>query len=145
MEWASMLNDFGVQVTIVEASSHLLPSEDEEIGRELSKMLSARGVEVITNIKLLTDGCEIRNQSVSIAIEHKDDTRTLSADKLLLSVGRVGNTENIGLENTDVRVENGIIAVNGNMQTTEPHIYAIGDCIGGFSLRMRPATKGLLP
>ena len=80
-----MLNDFGVQVTIVEASSHLLPAEDEEVGRELTKMLTARGVEVITNISIQTDSCEIRNQSVSITIEQKDDTRTLSADKRSLS------------------------------------------------------------
>ena len=83
-----MLNDFGVQVTIVEASSHLLPAEDEEVGRELTKMLTARGVEVITNISIQTDSCEIRNQSVSITIEQKDDTRTLSADKLLCRENR---------------------------------------------------------
>ena len=138
-----MLNDFGVQVTIVEASSHLLPAEDEEVGRELTKMLTARGVEVITNISIQTDSCEIRNQSVSITIEQKDDTRTLSADKLLLSVGRIGNTENIGLENTDVRVANGVIVVNVNMQTTEPHIYAIGDCIGGLQLAHAASHEGI--
>lgn len=143
VEWASMLNDFGVQVTIVEVSSHLLPAEDEEIGRELTKMLTARGVEVITNVSLQTDSCEIRNQSVSITIEQKDDTRTLSADKLLLSVGRIGNTENIGLENTDVRVANGAIVVNANMQTTEPHIYAIGDCIGGLQLAHAASHEGI--
>ncbi len=143
VEWASMLNDFGVKVTVVEASAHLLPSEDEEIGRALTKMLSARGVEVITNINLLTDSCEIQDHSVSITIEQGDETRRLSADKLLLSVGRVGNTENIGLENTDVRVENGVITVNANMQTTEPHIYAIGDCIGGLQLAHAASHEGI--
>ncbi|KOP63912.1 dihydrolipoamide dehydrogenase [Bacillus sp. FJAT-18019] len=143
VEWASMLNDFGVKVTIVEAASHLLPTEDEDIGHELTKMLTARGVEVFTNIKLLNDSCTIQDQSVAIMIEHKEETITLAADKLLLSVGRVGNTENIGLENTDVRVTNGVIAVNANMQTTEPHIYAIGDCIGGLQLAHAASHEGI--
>lgn len=143
VEWASMLNDFGVKVTIVEAASHLLPTEDEDIGQELTKMLTARGVEVFTNIKLQNDSCTIQDQRVSIMIEHKEETITLSADKLLLSVGRVGNTENIGLENTDVRVTNGVITVNGNMQTTEPHIYAIGDCIGGLQLAHAASHEGI--
>ncbi|KOR88668.1 dihydrolipoyl dehydrogenase [Paenibacillus solani] len=143
VEWASMLNDFGVKVTIVEAASHLLPTEDEDIGLELTKMLTARGVEVFTNIKLLNDSCTIQDQSVAIMIEHKEETITLAADKLLLSVGRVGNTENIGLENTDVRVTNGVIAVNANMQTTEPHIYAIGDCIGGLQLAHAASHEGI--
>ncbi|GAE04584.1 dihydrolipoamide dehydrogenase of branched-chain alpha-keto acid dehydrogenase [Paenibacillus sp. JCM 10914] len=145
VEWASMLNDFGVQVTLLEASSQLLPAEDEEIGRELEKLLKSRGVEVMTNMKLLTDSCEIVDRHVSIQIEQNGESRSLSAEKLLLSVGRVGNTENIGLENTDVRIENGFIAVNGNMQTTEPHIYAIGDCIGGLQLAHAASMKGLLP
>ncbi|MGG3282498.1 dihydrolipoyl dehydrogenase [Paenibacillus solani] len=143
VEWASMLNDFGVKVTLVEAASHLLPTEDEDIGHELTMMLTARGVEVITNIKLLDDSCTIQDQSVSIMIEHKEESITLTADKLLLSVGRVGNTENIGLENTDVRVTNGVIAVNANMQTTEPHIYAIGDCIGGLQLAHAASHEGI--
>ncbi|GAB6929889.1 dihydrolipoyl dehydrogenase [Paenibacillus sp. JCM 10914] len=143
VEWASMLNDFGVQVTLLEASSQLLPAEDEEIGRELEKLLKSRGVEVMTNMKLLTDSCEIVDRHVSIQIEQNGESRSLSAEKLLLSVGRVGNTENIGLENTDVRIENGFIAVNGNMQTTEPHIYAIGDCIGGLQLAHAASHEGI--
>lgn len=142
-EWASMLNDFGVKVTIVEAASHLLPTEDRDIGSELTKMLTARGVEVFTNSKLLNESCTIQDQSVSINIEHNEETITLTADKLLLAVGRVGNTENIGLENTDVRVTNDVIAVNANMQTTEPHIYAIGDCIGGLQLAHAASHEGI--
>lgn len=143
VEWASMLNDFGVNVTVVEAATHLVPAEDEEIGRELQKQLAGRGVNILTGVKLLIETCEVQEGRVTITLEHDGESRTLTADKLLMSVGRVGNTDQIGLENTDVRVENGVIAVNANMQTTEPHIYAIGDCIGGLQLAHAASHEGI--
>ncbi|MNE38689.1 Dihydrolipoyl dehydrogenase [compost metagenome] len=67
----------------------------------------------------------------------------MSAGKLLVSVGRVANTENIGLENTDIRFDKGVIEVNANMQTGEPHIYAIGDVIGGLQLAHAASHEGI--
>lgn len=143
VEWASMLNDFGVNVTVIEAAPQLLPAEDEEIGRELKKQLAGRGVDILTDAKLLLETCEIQEGSVTVTALHNGETRVLTADKLLMSVGRIGNTDQIGLENTDVRVESGMIAVNANMQTTEPHIYAIGDCIGGLQLAHAASHEGI--
>ncbi|MXO81704.1 dihydrolipoyl dehydrogenase, partial [Paenibacillus sp. OT2-17] len=82
-------------------------------------------------------------EGVQIDVQKGEETETLSASKLLISVGRQANVENIGLENTDIRVERGFISVNEHLQTNEPHIYAIGDCIGGLQLAHAASHEGL--
>ncbi|WP_435925142.1 dihydrolipoyl dehydrogenase [Paenibacillus sp. DYY-L-2] len=144
VEWASMLNDFGVQVTLVEAAEQLLPAEDEEVARELQKQLERRGITVMTAAKVLTDTYEVKGESVHISVQRGEEAIVLQADKLLVSVGRQANVENIGLENTDIGLNNGFIRVNEHMQTTEPHIYAIGDCIGGLQLAHAASHEGLV-
>lgn len=144
VEWASMLNDFGVQVTLVEAAEQLLPAEDEEVARELQKQLERRGITVMTGAKVLTDTYEVKGESVHISVQRGEEAIVLQADKLLVSVGRQANVENIGLENTDIGLNNGFIRVNEHMQTTEPHIYAIGDCIGGLQLAHAASHEGLV-
>ncbi|UNK20412.1 dihydrolipoyl dehydrogenase [Paenibacillus sp. N3/727] len=143
VEWASMLNDFGVEVTIVESSSHLLPAEDEEIGKEMRKLLSGRGIKIMTGAELLIDTYEIRDNHIVLGVRHGGKEHLLSSDKLMISVGRMGNAENIGLENTDVRIDKGLIVTNEFMQTTEPHIYAIGDVIGGLQLAHAASHEGI--
>lgn len=143
VEWASMLNDFGVDVTIVEASSQLLPAEDEEIGKEMNRLLTGRGIKIMTGAELLTETYKVEDNQVALRVIHGGEEQLLISDRLLVSVGRVGNTENIGLENTDVRVDRGSIVVNEFMQTTEPHIYAIGDVIGGLQLAHAASHEGL--
>lgn len=144
VEWASLLNDFGVQVTVVEAADQLLPAEDEEVARELQKQLQKRGVTVMTGVKVLTDSYEVKDGRVHISAQRGDDVTILQGDKLLVSVGRQANVENIGLENTDIGLQQGFIRVNEHMQTTEPHIYAIGDCIGGLQLAHAASHEGLV-
>ncbi|MEK5476791.1 dihydrolipoyl dehydrogenase [Paenibacillus sp. FSL R5-0407] len=144
VEWASLLNDFGVQVTVVEAADQLLPAEDEEVARELQKQLQKRGVTVMTGVKVLTDSYEVKDGLVHISAQRGDDVTILQGDKLLVSVGRQANVENIGLENTDIGLQQGFIRVNEHMQTTEPHIYAIGDCIGGLQLAHAASHEGLV-
>lgn len=96
-------------------------------------------------------GCQIQAETVEkdntgIAITAVQDSNTvrLQADKLLVSIGRQANVENIGLENTDIALHQGYIRVNESMQTTEPHIYAIGDCIGGLQLAHAASHEGLV-
>ena len=143
VEWASMLNDFGVEVTVVEAAPRLLPAEDPDVSKELQRLLSARGVKILTGCELLTDTYGKDEEGIQIDIRQGEETQTLSAVKLLVSVGRQANVENIGLENTDIRVVNGYIAVNADYQTHEPHIYAIGDCIGGVQLAHAASHEGI--
>ncbi|MEK3792537.1 dihydrolipoyl dehydrogenase [Paenibacillus sp. FSL R7-0204] len=143
VEWASMLADFGVQVTVVEAAGQLLPQEDEEVARELLRLLKKRGVRVLTGTTVDAETRTVSETGITIEARKGEQSQTLSADKLLVSVGRVANIENLGLENTDIRFDTGVIAVNANMQTGEPHIYAIGDCIGGLQLAHAASHEGI--
>ncbi len=143
MEWASMLNDFGVEVTVIEAAPHILPQEDEEVARELHRLLEKRGVVIYTGANLQLDSYSAQDDQVNISLLHGDKTVELSASKMLVSVGRRANVETIGLANTDIAIENGFIKVNGNMQTTESHVYAIGDVIGGLQLAHAASHEGI--
>lgn len=143
VEWASMLNDFGVEVTVVEAANRLIPTEDEDVSREMQRLLTKRGVKVLTGSQVLAKTYGKDEEGVQIDVQKGEETETLSASKLLISVGRQANVENIGLENTDIRVEHGFISVNEHLQTNEPHIYAIGDCIGGLQLAHAASHEGL--
>ncbi|OMF49155.1 MULTISPECIES: dihydrolipoyl dehydrogenase [Paenibacillus] len=143
VEWASMLNDFGVEVTVVEAANRLIPTEDEDVSREMQRLLTKRGVKVLTGSQVLAKTYGKDEEGVQIDVQKGEETETLSASKLLISVGRQANVENIGLENTDIRVERGFISVNDHLQTNEPHIYAIGDCIGGLQLAHAASHEGL--
>ncbi|QMV44290.1 dihydrolipoyl dehydrogenase [Cohnella cholangitidis] len=135
VEWASMLSDFGTEVTIVETADRILPTEDKEVGAEIAKSLQKRGVKIIVGASLQADSCKLTDSGVHAEVSVKGDTVSLLAEKMLVSVGRQGNTDNLGLENTDVKAENGFVKVNPNtLQTGESHIYAIGDCIGGVQL-----------
>lgn len=138
VEWASMLTDFDVEVTIIELGDRLLPTEDAAISAEMLKSLKKRGVNVHFNVKLDPSAIDTK-ENVSLQVNDE----TISAEALLLSVGRVANTSNIGLENTEIELENGYISVNEHFQTKERHIYAIGDVIGGMQLAHVASHEGI--
>ena len=143
VEWASMLADLDVDVTIVEYAERLIPSEDEEISKELANSLKKKGVQVLTNAKVLAETLKKSNR-VKIQVEIGHGRKELEADKVLLSVGRIANTNDLGLENTDIELHDGKIRVNDFYQTKESHIYAIGDCIGGIQLAHVASREGII-
>ncbi len=142
-EWASMLQDFGVQVTLVEAAERLLPAEDRDVSRELERLFKRRGIVVYTKSKLNIQSVENTGSAVELTVDRKDEPVRLQADMMLVAVGRQANVDSIGLENTDVRIENGFIHVNEHYQSTESHIYAVGDCIGGYQLAHAAAHEAI--
>ncbi|WP_458123142.1 dihydrolipoyl dehydrogenase [Paenibacillus sp. Z3-2] len=145
LEWASMLNDFGVEITVVEAAAHVLPAEDEDVAREMQRLLGKRGVRFLTGATVLTETYSTDQEGIQIDVQLGEAKQeTLRAEKMLVSVGRQANVENIGLENTDIKLERGFIAVNKQLQTGEGHIYAIGDCIGGLQLAHAASHEGIL-
>ncbi|CAH1210337.1 Dihydrolipoyl dehydrogenase [Paenibacillus plantiphilus] len=144
VEWASMLVDFGVEVTLVETAARLLPGEDADASLELAKQLRRRGVRILTGIELMTDTYQSEDGRVSIEAKTEEGVVKLDAERMLISVGRQANVEGIGLENTDIRVENNAIRVNAFFQTTEPHIYAVGDVNGGLQLAHAAAHEGII-
>lgn len=143
VEWASMLRDFGVEVTLVEMAQQILPGEDEEAARELSRLLQKRGVNILTGVELRPETYTSGEGGVSISAAHQGQDITFEASQMFVSIGRTANVEDIGLENTDIRVEKGSIAVNAHFQTGESHIYAVGDCIGGLQLAHAASHEGL--
>lgn len=142
IEWASMLNDFGVDVTVIEYAERILPTEDADISKEMQTRLTKKGIKIITGAKVLPDSLE-RGEGISIQAEKDGETLALSAEKMLISVGRQANIEGIGLENTDIEVKNGFISTNNMYQTKESHIYAIGDVIGGLQLAHVASHEGI--
>lgn len=142
VEWASMLADFDVDVTLIEYSDTIIPAEDKEIRLELKKQLEKKGVKVVTGAKVLPETLE-KNEHVTVQAEIKGEKVFFAGEKLLVSVGRIGNVEGLGLENTEIAVNNNSIEVNENFQTKESHIYAIGDVIGGLQLAHVASHEGI--
>ncbi|SIT81554.1 dihydrolipoyl dehydrogenase [Edaphobacillus lindanitolerans] len=143
IEWASMLNDFGVETTVVEYADRILPTEDADISKEMEKLLKKRGVKIFTSAKVLPDTLDKGDGPVSISAETGSGQEQFRAEKILVSVGRQANTEGIGLENTDIELERGFIKVKNTYQTKESHIYAIGDVIGGLQLAHVASHEGI--
>ena len=143
IEWASMLSDFDVDVTVVEYESRILPTEDKEISKEMQRLLKKKGVRVITSAKVLPDTLQ-KDAGITISAEVKGEVKPFSAEKLLVSVGRKANVEGIGIENTEIKIEGGFIVTNPFFQTKESHIYAIGDVIGGLQLAHVASHEGIV-
>src|SRR5699024_6615846 len=99
IEWASLLVDLGVEVTVVEYEPHILMTEDDDIRKEVDKQLKKRGVNILTNTTLDTKSVKVNDDEVTMSITLDDETKTLTAEKLLISVGREANTSDIGLQN----------------------------------------------
>lgn len=144
VEWASMLIDFGVAVTILEYGERILPTEDVDIAKEATKQLKQRGVQIITNVNVKGDSLTKEENQVTLTGIVGNESQIFGAEKVLVCVGRAGNTDDIGLQNTDIEVEHGFIQVNEWQQTKESHIYAIGDVIGGLQLAHVASHEGLV-
>ncbi|SHN12781.1 dihydrolipoyl dehydrogenase [Gracilibacillus kekensis] len=134
IEWASFLHDVGVEVTILEAQEHILPAFDKDIIKTLKRKLTKKGISIIEQATIDLESITKEND-MKLTYEKNNEKHQVSAEKLLLSVGRKANTQNIGLDNTEIkRVKKGFIEVNQHFQTKESHIYAIGDVNGGRQL-----------
>jgi dihydrolipoamide dehydrogenase len=128
VEFAHIMNGFGVEVTVVELLSKLLPIEDAEITSVLERALKKRGINIHTSTRAVS--MEKKDNSVSVALEGPDGNKAaINADKILVVVGRAPNTEGIGLEEVGITTEKGFIPVNDYYATKVPSIYAIGDVV----------------
>jgi dihydrolipoamide dehydrogenase len=142
VEWASMFTDFGVDVTVIEYADRLVPTEDAAISKELKKQLEKRGAKIVTSAKVLSETLQ-KGEQVTISAEIDGQNVSFTADKMLVSVGRMPNTDDIGLQNTTIKTEKGFILVDGHYRTEESHIYAIGDVIGGLQLAHVASHEGI--
>lgn len=101
IEWASLLNDLGVKVEMVEYADRILPLEDRDVSKEMTRLLKKRKINLYTGAKVLPETMVKENGKVTIQADKNGQTIELQANKILVSVGRSANVENIGLNNTD--------------------------------------------
>src|SRR2546430_11748199 len=130
VEFASIYNSFGTQVTILEALPRVVPVEDEEISAELTKAFQKKGIQVFTSCAV--ESVKKDPKGVAVAFKDKDGkAQTLQAEKLLLAVGREAMTDGCGLEHSKAKLERGFVHVGPTMETAEKGLYAIGDIVAG--------------
>jgi dihydrolipoamide dehydrogenase len=128
VEFASIFTRFGTQVTILEALPRILAPADPDCSKELITQFEAQGIKFHTEVSV-TD-INVKGKIVKTTFTRTNgETAVVDSDYLLVSVGRSPLTSGIGLENTKATLEKGFIVVNGYMQTQEPSLYAIGDCV----------------
>ena len=141
-ELASAMNDFGVETTLVEFLPRVLPREDAELSEVVHRAFTRRGVAILTDTKVLTESVKAGKGGVKLEVETGGERKKLSADCLLVATSRDPYVAGLGLEKTRVKLERGVVRVDGRMQTDEPHVYAIGDLIGGLMLAHAAHAEG---
>jgi len=142
VEFAYFYAILGTKVTIVEMLKHILPIEDEEVSIALEKNFKKRGIEILTNATV--EKAEVKGNNVNVTINVNGQKKVLTAEKVLNSIGVVGNIEGIGLEEIGIKVKKNSIEVNKkNYETNVPEIFAIGDVIGPPWLAHVASAEGI--
>jgi dihydrolipoamide dehydrogenase len=131
VEFASIFKTFGTDVTLLEVLPRVVPLEDEDISAELEKSFRKKGIRIELEAKVES----VKKDAKGATVTYKDKTgksQTISAEKVLIAVGRRPLTENIGLEKTKAKLDRGYILANAFLETDEPRLYAIGDIVAGL-------------
>ncbi len=137
-EFASIFDRFGAEVTIVEMLPRLIPQEDEEAVKELTKQFQRRGITIHTGKQ-----CTRVDDHGTHLTAHFGEGETVGADLMLVSVGRGPSVEGIGLEAAGVEFDPRTgIATDERRRTSQPHIYAVGDCAGYWQLAHTAFREG---
>jgi len=131
VEFASVFHTFGSEVTLLETLPRVVPLEDEEISAELEKSFRKKGIKIELEAKVSSVTKDANGATVSYT-DKSGSPKTISAEKVLIAVGRRPLTENIGLEKTKAKVERGFVHTDAFLETAEPHLYAIGDIVAGL-------------
>lgn len=144
IEFAYILHNYGVDVTIVEFLDRVLPLEDEEISKELHKVYTKMGVKILTSTKV--EGIDDSGDLVKVHVTGADGkAQVLEAEKVMQAIGFAPRTKGYGLENTGVALtERGAIAIDGHMRTNVPHIFAIGDVTSKLMLAHVAEAMGII-
>lgn len=146
VEFAYVMANYGVDVTIVEFADRILPNEDPEISKELRKAYKKMGGVTMLESHAV-QGIEDTGSGVKVTVEDrkKGETKVIEADKAMVAIGFRPRTQGFGLENTGVQLtERGAIDINEKMQTNIPHIYAIGDVTAKMMLAHVAETMGVI-
>jgi len=144
IEFANFYNSLGVDVTVIELADKILPIEDNEISNYAKNEFEKQGIKFqigsyVESVEEKKDGCHLK------VVNNSDKSVSkLKSDKVIMAVGITGNINNIGLENVNIKTENGHILTDGNMQTNISNIYAIGDVAGAPWLAHKASHEGII-
>jgi dihydrolipoamide dehydrogenase len=141
-EFASVYRSFGAEVTLVEMLPRALPIEDEEVSKELERLLKKRGIKVLTSTTLTA--AEPVEGGVKVTLRQGEKESVVEAELLLVAVGRAPVTDDIGLEALGIATERGYVPVDGLMRTKVPNVYAIGDVVNTPWLAHVASAEGIL-
>ena len=142
MEFASFYRDLGAEVTVVEALDRVLPVEDEDISAFAHKAFEKQGITIHVSAKV-TDLKTTRN-NVKATVDLGGKSRDITVERVILAVGIVGNVEDLGIENTGVKVEDSHVVIDQWCETGEPGVYAIGDLVGPPWLAHKASHEGVV-
>jgi dihydrolipoamide dehydrogenase len=141
-EFATMFTALGTQVVVVEMLDRLLPMMDQDISAEISKSMKKRHVDAYVNSR--ATGITQEGNALHVSVTTPDGEQTFVVDKVLVSVGRRANVENLGLEEIGVQLARNGIVVNGRMETSVPGVYAVGDVTGKWWLAHVSSKEGVV-
>jgi dihydrolipoamide dehydrogenase len=143
VEFAYVLHNYGVKVTMVEFLDRIVPLEDEEISAELSRRYRRLGIDVRTSTRVET--IDESADGVRVTVSKAGETSVIEADKVLQAIGFQPRVEGFGLEKTGVRLtDRGAIDVDGRLRTSVPHIFAIGDVTARLMLAHAAESMGII-
>lgn len=142
IEFASFYRLMGAEVTVVEMVDRILPAEDPEISKMAQKSFEKQGIKFMLNATV--DSVTKSKTNVTAKVKVGSKTEEVKADRMILAIGIIGNTEGLGLEKTKVKVEKGQIKINEWCQTDEPGVYAIGDVAGAPWLAHKASHEGII-
>ncbi|WP_431865184.1 dihydrolipoyl dehydrogenase [Microbacterium paraoxydans] len=138
VEFASVWRSFGAEVTIVEALPHLVPNEDIAMSKGLERAFRRRGIQYSLGVRFQTATQD--DSSVTVTLE---DGKELTADYLLVAVGRGPATADLGFEEAGVRLDRGFVTVDDELRTGVPGVWAVGDIVPGLQLAHRGFQQGI--
>ena len=143
IEFASFYRTLGADVTVVEILPNVLPVEDEEISALARKAFEKQGIKIHTGATVTSLQKAAKN--VTVVIDFGDGkTANLTVDRVILAIGITGNVEDVGLDGTKVKVENGHVVADEWLRTGEPGVYAIGDLVGPPWLAHKASHEGVV-
>ncbi|WP_322792085.1 dihydrolipoyl dehydrogenase [Bellilinea sp.] len=143
VEFATIWNSYGTQVTLVEMLPRIVPLEDEEISAELAKSFQKRGIQMLTSHKV--QSVETTDQGVRVKVSDGGSEKVLEAEQALVAIGFKPNTQDLGLEAVGVALnERGFIKIDERMATNVPGIWAIGDVTGQLLLAHVASAMGIV-
>ena len=142
IEFASFYNTMGVDVTVVEIADRVMPVEDEEISKLAQKQFEKQGMNILTGANL--GEFKKSKTSVKVDIDAAGKKQGYEFDRVIMAVGIVPNTEDIGLEGTKVKLDRGHIVTNEYCATDEPGVYAIGDVAAAPWLAHKASHEGII-